>query len=463
MTENAQIAVVESYAAGLEEQAARSDRTRRRCNWAAAVLAVLACAAVIWGDMIGDESWDTLGGFLVIVAAITGIAGQMAGSAAQRLRLEREEASPAFAAGDDPAELRFLVASLPLRRTRRIVRGRHFRNSVAAVLFIGMGLGASLWFLILIAEFLDPSQLLLEDAAAFEEFRSEALVLGLIAAVLTGWGVTRMQTAQELARENERLEVELELIRYGDSPEAARARKLFLLNHRDLQKYYIANRFSSRFALLVSLFCVAAGLGLTVWTMLLVIEAAGDASRSQALVAGIGAANAVMVNVVAAVVLRVHSTVSSNVNSFHERLVRTHEAFLSNVIAAEIDDPVARRETLSRIATVIGRAGRRRGSRVGREEGRVRKSGAGPPAGRINRHAPPGCLRGLRRARPSRSPGSPRPRAAGSLRTCRRAPGAGRRGAPPASAIAAPTPRRARRRATAACRAGSGSRTAPPR
>ncbi len=368
MAEDARIALVEAYADGLTAQAAASDRTRRRCNWAAVGFAVLACAAVIWGDMIDDDSWDTLGGFLIVVAAVMGIAGQMAGSAAQRLRLEREEAAPAFSGGGDPEELRFVAASLPLRRSRGLVRARHFRNSIAAVLFLGMGLGAALWFLILIAEFLDPTQTFQSDEA-FESFRNEALALALIAAVLLGWGVTRMQTAQELTRENERLEVELELVRYGDSPAAARARKLFLLNHRDLQKYYVANRFHSRFALLVSLFCVMAGLALTVWTMLLIIDASGEAGRSQTLVAGIGAANAVMINVVAAVVLRVHSTVASNVNAFHERLVRTHEAFLSNVIAAEIDDPAARRETLSRIATVIGgRSGGAAGGRLEKKE-----------------------------------------------------------------------------------------------
>jgi hypothetical protein len=62
-----------------------------------------------------------------------------------------------------------------------------------------------------------------------------------------------------------------------------------------------------------------------------------------------------MINVVAAIVLRVHTSVSANVNAFHERLVRTHEAFLANVMATEIEDPARRDEAYAVVAAVIGR------------------------------------------------------------------------------------------------------------
>ena len=77
-------------------------------------------------------------------------------------------------------------------------------------------------------------------------------------------------------------------------------------------------------------------------------ELSGDAD---VLVAIVGAAGTIMVNVVAAVVLRMQGSIWANVNSFHERLVRTHEMFLSHVIAVEIEDADKRHDTLSAIAT----------------------------------------------------------------------------------------------------------------
>jgi hypothetical protein len=254
--------------------------------------------------------------------------------------------------------LSFLSREIVSRKRMRMVRNRARYAEVSGIILGALAVTLLIWFGFSLEDFLREyhggSRYSQEE---LYEYELEVVSIGLVGFVFLGWAVTRFMSARSARQEIERLEIEHDIMPVEDKADASRARKLLLINQRNLTSYYSVNRFNSRVSISVAILCIVAGICITVWTINAIVGSGVPEDGSKLVVAAVGAANAIMINVVAAIVLRLQATISSNVNAFHDRLVRSHDIFLSNVIAAEIDDDVVRRDTLAAISKAIGLRG----------------------------------------------------------------------------------------------------------
>lgn len=329
---------------------------RRRILWAVVIALGLVVFMVLGdGETFGDEdASNTIGGFSLVACAVLAI---IASRCTRRIEhIERSindlKVSLALTNGDQAEADRLLAQDIHTAAASATSRWQDQNDY--GLLFIAVGVFVLIYFGFELDAFLKLAATGEKSEAYMEDYESEVAALGLVAAGLIGWGVATLRNASFTAATAERLDVERELTRYVAADEvvdrrAAQARKLFLLNEQGLQRYYRFNRTNARWALILAAICVATGLGITY--MALALMTGGKVSgEADVLVAIVGAAGTIMVNVVAAVVLRMQGSIWANVNSFHERLVRTHEMFLAHVIAAEIADEDKRNDTLSAIA-----------------------------------------------------------------------------------------------------------------
>ncbi|MFK7879423.1 hypothetical protein [Roseobacter sp.] len=280
---------------------------------------------------------------------------------AERLEFERPELyglDLSDAENDVEAQktrLSFLGREIVSRKRMRIVRNRARYAEASGIILGSVALTFLVWFGFSIEDFLrEYHGGTRYTEAELYEYELEVISIGLIGLVLFGWALTRFRSARSARRELERLEIEHEIMPVEDKPDASRARKLLLINQRNLGSYYAVNKFNSRVSIGVAVLCIIAGICITIWTINAVVASSATEQNSKLVIAAVGAANAIMINVVAAIVLRLQATISSNVNAFHDRLVRSHDIFLANVIAAEIEDDGVRRDTLAAISKAIG-------------------------------------------------------------------------------------------------------------
>jgi hypothetical protein len=347
-----------------QELAARLARERRwgrgSLNAALAMLGVGIVALLVGGDAAETVQGLAiiLGGALAIIASRAGLSAE----AVERSLAELAAMDPDPALSDaDRARLRLVQTQKSLMLTRN----RALNSLVYAILFVSVGAFALTYMLASLPDFLErynatgaggirhmPTG---EEAAWLEGYEEELLGYGFVGSAVMAWGIALLITSRSARRDADRLEVEQELMRFRTNADSALARKLFLLNGQSLDKYYDINRFNNRIAMSVSVLCIGIGVVITVWTVRLVIGTPPD--QGQLIVAAVGAANTVMVNVVAAIVLRMQGTIWANFDAFHQRLVRTQELFLANVIAADLDTPEARRRSQALLSEAIAQAG----------------------------------------------------------------------------------------------------------
>ncbi len=329
-------------------------RRRRGFLWVAVVIFALLTIIALGEGFSDVDTSNTIGGFSIIACAILAI---IASRGTRRIEaIERSlndlKITHALSNGEQAEADRLLAHDVHTAAAAATSRAQDQNDY--GLLFIALGVFTLIYFGFELDAFLDAYALGEKSEAYLDDNESEVVALGLVAAALIGWGVATLRNASYTAMTAERLDVERELTRYVAADEvvdrrAAQARKLFLLNEQGLQRYYRFNRTNARWALVLAAICVATGLGITYIALALMTD--GDLSgEADVLVAIVGAAGTIMVNVVAAVVLRMQGSIWANVNSFHERLVRTHEVFLAHVIAVEIEDTAKRNETLSTIA-----------------------------------------------------------------------------------------------------------------
>ncbi|WP_425093959.1 hypothetical protein [Tropicimonas sp. S265A] len=283
--------------------------------------------------------------------------------AAERLEFDRPELYGLLGQQDEEVDeqnerLRHLSREIVSLKRMRMVRNRARYSEVTGILIGSIAVTFLVWFGFSLEDFLSIYHGDTDHSEDYiEAYEAEVVSIGLVGLVLFGWAITRFRSARSARREHDRLELEHDVIPVEAKADISRARKLLLTNQRNLSSYYAINRFNSRVTIAVAILCVVAGIGITVWTIQAIIGTNVTEEGSKLMVAAVGAANAIMINVVAAIVLRIQATISSNVNAFHDRLVRSHDIFLANVIAAEIDDDVVRRETLASISKAIGLRG----------------------------------------------------------------------------------------------------------
>lgn len=351
-------ASIERYRAELDSRLARERR------WGRGTLrgALAMLGLVVLALLVGGPEAETVQGLAIIAAGALAIMASRAGLSAETV----EQSLADLAAMDpDPALDAIDRQRLKLVQTQKslmLTRSRALNSLVYAILFLSVGAFALTYMLASLPDFLaryhasGPLSLPTgADAAWLEGYEQELLGYGFVGTALAAWGLALLITAQSARRDAERLEVEQELMRFKTTADSALARKLFLINGQSLDKYYDINRFNNRIAMSVSVLCIGIGVAITVWTVRLVIDTAPD--QGQLIVAAVGAANTIMVNVVAAIVLRMQGTIWANFDAFHQRLVRTQELFLANVIAADLDTPEARRRSQAMLSEAIAQAG----------------------------------------------------------------------------------------------------------
>jgi hypothetical protein len=154
------------------------------------------------------------------------------------------------------------------------------------------------------------------------------------------------------------LQFEHDLLRHAVKPFQTRAEKLLSVNQIQLRRYYELNLQQARAVFVVGISCIGAGVavvGLTFWLVSWLSNQplGGDKLYTQLVVALVGAVGTVLTNYVAHVYFKLHGSITQNLMAFHRQLASTHDLFFANVLAAGIDDPVAREDVLLKLTLAI--------------------------------------------------------------------------------------------------------------
>ncbi len=352
--------LIKDHAEDLKEQEAAADKWWKRSLIVGVALILFAAI----GGSIGSNDEATglafVGGVATFFMFMTK-RDEARDLAAERLEFARPELYGLLTEKDEHEQnerLTYLSREIVSRKRMRLVRNRARYSEASGILLGSIAVMCLIWFGFSVEDFLrEYHEGTRYTEAELEEYEYEVVAIGLIGLFLLGWAITRFRSARSARREHDRLELEHDVIPVEEKADVSRARKLLLTNQRNLSSYYAINRFNSRVTITVAILCVIAGIGITIWTIQAIVGSDATEEGSKLVVAAVGAANAIMINVVAAIVLRIQATISSNVNAFHNRLVCSHDIFLANVIAAEIDDDSVRRETLASISKAIGLRG----------------------------------------------------------------------------------------------------------
>lgn len=92
-----------------------------------------------------------------------------------------------------------------------------------------------------------------------------------------------------------------------------------------------------------------AGLAAIGVTFFLVLKVA-TGKEAKIIVAIVGSVGSILVNYIAAIDLKMHASASTNLASFHTRLVETSQILLGNLLASRIENENKRWETLSQLS-----------------------------------------------------------------------------------------------------------------
>ena len=189
-------------------------------------------------------------------------------------------------------------------------------------------------------------------------------VYGIMAIFIALYCRERLQEAQSELRE---LLFEIELASYTISERQVRAERLFRRNEHELLKYYNMNLRQNRWIMFVGIMCIVASVLIVIGTLWAVMGGfdkflmGGVTSENttdvwlKGIAGAIGGVGAIMINVVAAIYLQMHGRASDALGQFHGRLVKTHELFMSNVLASRIDTDDKRESLLAELAKGIVR------------------------------------------------------------------------------------------------------------
>ncbi len=156
---------------------------------------------------------------------------------------------------------------------------------------------------------------------------------------LAGLNVKRMRV-RGLDEDIRNLEFEADLLNYKPSSQEQRAQKLLSINQYQLRKYYELTLAQGFWIFLVGVACLLIGLAVIAATFVAMNSMADSAKPEQQIIVGlVGAVGAILTNYVAAVYLKMHGSIASNLAAFHARLVTTNELFFANLVASRVDPP----------------------------------------------------------------------------------------------------------------------------
>jgi hypothetical protein len=147
----------------------------------------------------------------------------------------------------------------------------------------------------------------------------------------------------------EDLDFQIDLLQYDVGLRERRAEKILQFNNAQLRRYYDLNLRQNIWVFSLGIFCMMLGVAVTGITMFLVIHASST-PKAQVVVGAVGSIGSLLTNFVAAIFLKMHASATSDLGSFHSRLVKTNQVLLGNLLASRIEDDEKRWSTLSELA-----------------------------------------------------------------------------------------------------------------
>ena len=149
------------------------------------------------------------------------------------------------------------------------------------------------------------------------------------------------------------LEFKIELWRYKATLQESRAEKLLQINDVQLRRYYNLNLNQNTRIFYLGIFCILIGILIIFVTLFLLLEVASE-TETKIVAGAVGAVGSLLVNYVAAIYLKIYAEASSNLSSFHSRLVETNQMWLANLLASRIEHKAERWKTISKLAINVG-------------------------------------------------------------------------------------------------------------
>lgn len=171
----------------------------------------------------------------------------------------------------------------------------------------------------------------------------------LIWLVLVSW--IRFRQAIEDIQD---LDFEIDMLKYNVSSQESYAQKLVRVSNVQLRRYYNLNLNQNVWVFCLGIFCILIGVAVIGITLFLLLKVADD-TETKIIAGAVGAIGSLLVNYVAAIYLKIHAEASSNLSSFHSRLVETHQMLLANSIVSRIKNEDKRWEAISHISINAGK------------------------------------------------------------------------------------------------------------
>jgi hypothetical protein len=177
-----------------------------------------------------------------------------------------------------------------------------------------------------------------------------AMIMFIVACVLTALGFDNRARSRDIEKDIERLELQIDLVSFETSEHELKAEKLLRLNDLQLRRYYDLNLYQNLRVFNLGVGCIVAGLiiiGATIYELRGMKDSDLAVKIATAVLGGVGA---LLTNFVAAIYLKMNTVASDSLASFHGRLVETHQLMLGNLLASRIDNPEKRSDTLALLA-----------------------------------------------------------------------------------------------------------------
>lgn len=184
------------------------------------------------------------------------------------------------------------------------------------------------------------------------------MFLGVYALASVGlWFQARSDEA-DAKRDVEELDYKIDLQRYKVSDSETRAENVLRLNEVHLRRYYDSALRQNGWTFPLGILCIVFGAGISIFAIWLVGwhgQQSGAQIGEKIVTATLGAVGTLLTNYIAVIFLKMHTAASTNMATFHSRLVDTNQMLFGNLVASKIGTQNLREETLSKIAINISK------------------------------------------------------------------------------------------------------------
>jgi len=160
--------------------------------------------------------------------------------------------------------------------------------------------------------------------------------------------------AHQIDADIQEIDYQIDLQEYPVDPRESRAEKTLRLNDIQLRRYYDLNLSQNAWVFSLGIFCILLGTVVIAATLYLVLRVA-PSTETKVITAVVGSIGSILANFVAAIYLKMNTTATANLKSFHSRLVETQQLLLGNLLASRIENDTKRWDTLSKLAVYLAR------------------------------------------------------------------------------------------------------------